>query len=317
MLPPLRVILERCHQEEDMSFPSTHRDARDHRLGLAGMVLCASLWSIAGIVTRHTSVDNGFEVTFWRSAACAVCVAAYLLLRDGAAVFVRLRASSWPMLASGLLWSIMFTCFMLALTRTTVANALVVISVQPFVAALLAGIFLHERVPARTWIAMVVAFTGIVIMFSDAFSAGGGAVSGSLIALAVPLAAATNVIVLKRFGDRVDFVPAVMIGALISSVAMLPLAWPLSASVHDAALLSFLGAAQLALPCVLLAVWVVKRLAAAEVSLLAQLEVLLGPLWVWLALGERPTDLALLGGAIVFGALVVNESVGLWREGRA
>jgi drug/metabolite transporter (DMT)-like permease len=288
---------------------------RDHRLGIAGMVACTVLWSIAGVVTRLTDVTDGFEVTFWRSAACIGCVALWLLARDGAGAFARIRAGGWPGLASGLLWAIMFTCFMLALTRTTVANVLVVSSLQPFFAAIAARVFLDERVPARTWIAMAVAFGGIVLMFADAL--GGGAVSGALLALCVPLAAAANVILLKRWGDRVDFVPAVMIGAILSALAMLPLAWPLEASARDATLLSLLGAVQLALPCVFLAAWVVKRLSAAEVTLLALLEVLLGPLWVWAAFGERPSDLALVGGALVLVALAANEVLGLRRERQA
>jgi len=293
----------------------SHVSPREHRLGLAGMVLCTMLWSIAGLVTRHTAITNGFEVTFWRSLACAVCVAAYLAWRDGPrGVATSIVAAGWPGLVSGLMWAIMFTFFMLALTRTTVANTLVVSSLQPLFAALAGWLVLGERVPLRTWGAMVVAGGGIVVMFADAI--GGGAVSGTLFALAVPVAAAANVILLKRTGSRVDFVPAVMVGGVISALVTLPVAWPLTASVHDVTLLGMLGAIQLALPCVFLAAWVVRRLTAAEVGLLALLEVLLGPILVWAALGERPSDLALVGSGIVFAALVANEAIGLVAERR-
>ena len=159
---------------------------------------------------------------------------------------------------------------------------------------------------------MTVAFAGVVIMFADML--GGGAISGAVLALGVPIAAAVNVVTLKRTGHRIDFASPVMIGGILSALFVFPLAWPLQASPHDIALLAVLGAFQLALPCVFLAVWVVRRLSAAEVGLLALLEVLLGPIWVWLAFNEAPTPLALIGGAIVLGALVVNAVVGLRAE---
>ena len=134
------------------------------------------------------------------------------------------------------------------------------------------------------------------------------------IAAGVPLAASVNVITLKKWGGRVDLVPAVAIGALLSCVATVPLAWPLQATTQDLSLLAILGVAQLGLPCMLM-VSASRHLAPQEISLLALLEVLFGPLWVWLAVGERPTDASLQGGGIVLLALVANA---LWMgRGRA
>jgi drug/metabolite transporter (DMT)-like permease len=190
-----------------------------------------------------------------------------------------------------------------------VANVLVMSSLQPFFAAILARLVLGERVRARTWITMAVAFAGVFIMFADIL--GGGAVSGALLALVVPVAAAINIVTLKRSAHKIEFAAPVMIGGVLAMIAMLPMAWPLEAGPRDLALYATLGAFQLALPCVFLSIWVVKRLSAAEVGLLALLEVILGPIWVWLAFNEQPTPLALMGGAIVLGALAVNELLGL------
>jgi drug/metabolite transporter (DMT)-like permease len=192
---------------------------------------------------------------------------------------------------------------------------LVMSSLQPFFAAILARIVLGERVHARTWITMAVAFAGVFIMFADIL--GGGAVSGALLALVVPVAAAVNIVTLKRSAHKIDFAAPVMIGGVLATLAMLPMAWPLDAGTRDLALYATLGAFQLALPCVFLSIWVVKRLSAAEVGLLALLEVILGPIWVWLAFNEQPTPLALIGGAIVLGALAVNELFGLRGQPRS
>ena len=135
--------------------------------------------------------------------------------------------------------------------------------------------------------------------------ASAAAVSGMAIAAGVPLAASVNVITLKKWGAQVDLVPAIAIGALLSCVGTLPLAWPLEATPWDLSLLAILGVAQLGLPCMLM-VGASRHLAPQEITLLALLEVLFGPLWVWLAVGERPSDASLQGGLVVLVALVGN-----------
>ena len=107
--------------------------------------------------------------------------------------------------------------------------------------------------------------------------------------------------------------PAVMIGAAISSLVTLPLAWPLHATTHDLGLLALLGIAQLGLPC-LLVVRLARELPSHEISLLGLLEVIFGVLWAWLFAGEAPGPTALTGGALVIGALVANELLSLRKD---
>jgi drug/metabolite transporter (DMT)-like permease len=286
-----------------------------HTIGIATMVLCTLLWSIAGLLTREASVANGWEVTFWRSAFLAAFVAAVMLVRHGANALHRVTAIGWPGLASGVAWAVMFTCFMLALTRTTVANTLFIMAILPFCAAIAGWLFLRERVPPRTWLAMAAAAAGIGLMFRDALHTGN--VAGSLIALAVPIAAAANYVAVKRGRGRVDFIAALGVGGLLSAVVTFPLAYPFSARGADLALFATLGVLQLGIPGILYVVIAVPRLSAAEVGLLSLLEVIFGPLWVWFSRDETPGLLALLGGAIVVAALTANESVGLALERRA
>jgi drug/metabolite transporter (DMT)-like permease len=197
---------------------------------------------------------------------------------------------------------------MIALMRTTVANTLVVLAIAPLLSALMARMILSEPLSITTWAAIATAFGGIVWMVHDqigAAQASSAAVSGMAIAAGVPLAASVNVITLKKWGAKVDLVPAIAIGASLSCVATLPLAWPLEATPWDLSLLAILGVAQLGLPCMLM-VGASRHLAPQEITLLALLEVLFGPLWVWLAAGERPSDASLQGGLVVLVALVGN-----------
>ena len=286
-----------------------------HKLGIAVMVLCTLLWSSAGLLTRAASIGNGWETSFWRSSFLCLAIGVLLVAERRADSLRRLAAMGWPGAVSSLAWAVMFTCFMLALSRTTVANALILQGLMPFCAAIAGWLALGERVAPRTWLAMAVAMAGVALMFRDAL--GGGNLEGSLIALAVPIAAAVNTVAVKLGRGRVDLVPALLVGGLLSALIALPLASPFSASGRDLALFATLAVFQLALPCVLLVRIVLLRLSAAEIGLLSLLEVVLGPLWVWLAYGEDPGPAVLAGGLLVLAALAVNEAVALALERRA
>jgi drug/metabolite transporter (DMT)-like permease len=293
--------------------PSASERSAAHRRAIVLMVIAPTLWSIAGVVTRHLSPElqahGRFEITFWRSLFAALTVGTYLaaIRRD----FVpALRRAGLPGLVSGAMWATMFVCFMLALTLTSTANTLIVLAVAPLVTALLARALLHAPIPGQTWFAIAIAMAGIVWMFAGNLRIESSAsVLGMLIAFGAPLASAVNVVILKKRGLAVDLVPAVFLGGAISAALMLPLAMPSVATGRDIALLALLGFAQLGLPCMLL-VMAARHLAATEVALLALLEVVLGPIWAWLGAGEVPAGATLSGGLLVLLALVVNVVAG-------
>ena len=202
------------------------RDAGRHRRAAALMFCAGLLWSIAGVFTRHIEQAPRWEATFWRSFFCAmamILILAVLHRRQAADEVLRLGRAG---LASGALWAVMFTGFMLALTQTSTANTLILTSISPLTASLFAWLLLGERVPARTWLLIGVAFAGILVMFGG--EAGGGRMSGNLIALSVPLAAGLNFVLMRKSGARVNLIPAVLVGGLLSALATLPLACPSS-----------------------------------------------------------------------------------------
>ena len=287
------------------------------------MVLATLLWSTAGVVTRQLQVAQGFEVTFWRSAFNALSLLVILPLWQGPGVFARLpwrRGTFW---LSGVCWAVMFTAFMVALTMTGVARVLVTMALGPLLTALIARVVTGHRLPARTWAAIVVGGLGMAWMFVGQLGLGAGDAKsatqwlGSIVALGVPMAAAVNWTVVQRSqaqGEPIDLVPAVLLGALISSAVTLPLAWPFQATAGDLGWLAFLGFTQLAIPCVL-AVLCARVLPAPEVALLGLLEVIFGIALVWLIVGEAPRPEVLAGGTLVIGALLANELLG-WRAVR-
>lgn len=285
----------------------------NHRRAVLMMIVAAVLWSSAGVMTRQLESARGFEVTFWRSFFAAVFVVGALLWQQRGRVLPKLVNLGVVGLVSGAMWATMFCCFMIALTMTTVANTLIVLSVAPLLTALLAWLFLRQHIAPRTWLAIAVACGGIGWMFSSGVSqVSGTSLIGMGIAFGAPLAASVNFILLKKAGTHVDLIPAVLVGATLSALAMLPFSWPMQASLHDVAILAGLGFFQLGLPCMMV-VTASRALSAPEMSLLALVEVLLGPVWAWLGAGEIPATETLVGGALVLAALVFNELVALRR----
>ena len=245
-----------------------------------------------------------------------LCLLVMLPLFKGRGVFGRMRQGGAALWWSGLCWSGMFTFFMVAIMLTTVANVLVTMALTPLLTALASRIFIGHRIPARTWAAIVVAGGGIAYMYAGQLGQG-VSLAGTLVALCVPIAGAANWTLTQHAhaqGQDVDLIPAVLVGAVLSSLVTLPLAWPFQASMHDLWLLSWLGLFQLAIPCVLVVVCA-RVLKAPEVALLGLLEVIFGILLAWVGAGEVPGPDVFVGGSLVIGALVANELVA-WR-GRA
>lgn len=279
------------------------------------MVVAPVLWSIAGVVTRHIERAGSFEMVFWRSffAAAFVAIAWFVLEHGGP--WHAVRTAGRAGLLSGAMWAVMFTAFVVALNLTTTANVLVTMSIAPLLTAVAARLFLSDPIPRRTWLAVLAATAGLAWMLGAGFSAQDARQSaadgwGMLIALLVPIASAANLVMLRRAHARVNLVPAVMMGGVLSCALALPFMLPVSATGRDLALLALLGIFQLGLPCMLFVI-ASRALLAPELALLALLEVLLGPFWAWLGAGEVPGRATLMGGAIVLAALAVNELAAL------
>ena len=274
------------------------------------MIAAGFCWSTGGILVRSADLRDPWEIVFWRSVFMVIFVAAVLAIQNRG----RGAGEDHPVRNAGRLVGLAlgatFFFFILSVTQTTVANTLVLMSTGPFFAALAGRVFLGEHVPVRTWIAIAVALAGVVLMFADGL--GTGQLTGNLLALGVPIAFAANVVVLRRHRASVDLVPSVLLAGVFSIVVAAPLAWPFTPTVRDLVVLGTMGVAQVGAGCVLMTV-ASRYLTAGEIGLLALLETLLGPIWVWLGIGERPTPLALAGGAIVLGALLANAAAA-WRS---
>ncbi|MDJ0608551.1 MAG: DMT family transporter [Kiloniellales bacterium] len=201
--------------------------------------------------------------------------------------------------------------FVLALANTTVANVLIIVSAAPFFAALTSRIFLGEAIAGHTWIAILAALGGIAILTSD--NLGSGALLGDLLALACAIMFGCK-FTLVRHAREINMIPAAALSGLVSGgialaagpVVVLPSQDQLAVLVIMALVLLPVGIALMTIGP--------RYLPAPEVSLLILLEAVLGPIWVWLVIGEEPSRAALLGGAIVVSTLAVHSLLVLKRE---
>jgi drug/metabolite transporter (DMT)-like permease len=282
------------------------------RLLVAAAAVC---WSTGGLIARLVDTDP-WTTVFWRGLFCAAFLAGVTALRAGRRtpdVFLGMGATG---VAMAVCFATASTCFIVALNRTSVANVLIIQSLSPFMAGLLGWAWMGEQVAARTWAAMGVALLGSAIMVSRYLYAetAPGSLGGDLLAFTVALAFAGATVLLRR-NRHVPMLPAAALAAVLTSVGTAAAARPGSADAGDLLLLALFGSGQLGLGMILFTAGA-RRIPVAEAALIAVLESVLGPVWVWLAIGENPGVPSLVGGAIVLAALAGHTLADLRLERR-
>lgn len=285
--------------------------AGSHRRGFWLVVAAAICWSTGGLIARLVTTSP-WTTVFWRSVFCA----AFL---SGAAVIARrgqlgriVRDTGWPGVLIATCFATASICFILALARTSVANTLVIQSLSPFIAGLLGWLSLGERPRQRTWVAMGAALVGTVVMLWG--STGMGSRSGDLLAL-VTATAFAGATVIVRSQTAVSLPTAVALAAAFGALVAWAWAEPRSVTGGDLALLALFGIGQLGAGLLLFTAGA-RLIPPAEATLIAVLENVLGPVWVWLAVGERPGAVSLVGAAVILCALVAHTVADLVSPAR-
>lgn len=276
--------------------------AAQTRLGLGLVLGAAVVWSFGGVFARLLGDLDPWAVIFWRSVWAAAFLAGFMLWRDGAGGTARLfRAMGAPGLVVALCFATASTAFVTALQITSVANVLLIQSGVPLIAALMAWALFGERVAGPTWAAIGAVFAGVGVMVSGSLS---GAVSpvGDLLALAVAVAFAAATVTTRRHAG-VRMAPAVCLGMVLAAGAAALLAPGFAVGPGEMGLLFGFGALNLGLGLALF-VTGARLVPAAVAALLGVAETLLGPVWVWAALGEVPGPRTLAGGAMILAALL-------------
>ncbi len=283
------------------------RFAHGRHLGVWLVTAAALCWSTGGLMARLVGTDP-WTTIFWRSVFSAVFLAGALAVGRRADV-PRSLASLWPIALVGVCFATASTSFIMALSRTSVANTLIIQSLSPFIAGLGGLLVLGERVRPRTWAAMAVAMGGTMLMLWGSPSQGSRL--GDLFALLTATAFAAATVVLRRH-RAVPMPAAAALAAALGAVVSWAPAEPASVSPRDLALLALFGVGQLSTGLLLFTAGA-RLIPVADASLIAVLESVLGPVWVWLFLGENPGFFSVAGGAVILGALVAHTAADLAR----
>ncbi len=289
----------------DPATPATRRGAL--------LVACAAMcWSSGGLIVRLVTTSP-WTTSLWRSLFASLFLTLVLWMVRGRSIFAQWRDGGRPVLAVATCMALSSTCFILSLAHTSVANTLILMSTGPYVAGLLGWMLLGERVALRTWLCMGVALAGAVVMVSDSYAR--GAMIGDLLAIVMASSFAVATVLIRRHPD-IQMAPAAVLATALTGLAALPLADPLRTAPRDLALLAFFGVGQFG-GGFLLFMAGARVIPAAQSSLIGMLETVLGPLWVWLVLNERPGATTLTGGALILAALLANTLVDLLMPRRA
>ena len=280
-----------------------------HRKGIALVVAAAVAWSTAPFFTRLLPFDS-WTILFWRGLFGAAMISAILVLLqgwNGLRDFTRMGRTGW-LVAS--LSALGMVCFIPSLQLTSVSNVAIIIATGPFVTAALAWVWLKEVPRLRTTLASIVALCGIAIIV------GGARLSSDIlgIALAVIMTVAIAAMtVIVRQHRNTSMVAAAALSNILGCVVSAPFAQGIAAvTAHDVFVFAMFGFCQVALGLSLYMLGS-RLLPSSQAALIATLETPLMPFWVWLAFQEAPSSRALVGGALVMGA-VIADIVGDHRE---
>jgi drug/metabolite transporter (DMT)-like permease len=272
------------------------------RQGLFLSIAGATLLSFETLLLRLVTVD-AWTILWWRGVFVGAAVALYLLLSRRSLSFLDLQR--WAEGLAVLAYAFAIICFVSAIQHTTVANTLVIGSAAPFMATLLSWIFLRERPPAITWIIVILLVAGLFVIFFDSLRT--DHLFGDIAALGYASFLGAYFVALKRCRAEALF-PVIGYGGLLSAALAWPYASPGATSGSDVIFLALLGILVVPLATLLLARGT-QHLTAPDVTLIMMLETILGPIWVWLAMGETPDRATFAGGALIVATVVAHAYI--------
>lgn len=279
--------------------------ASDRFRGTVLSLIGVSILSLDALSLR-LSFAPPFTMGFWRGLFMFVAMGVGIRIYYGADFLHQYRSIGWFGILVAILMGGRHLIFINAVYYTKVSDVVVIINTTPLFAALLSAIFLKERTRLRTWIAILVAFGGVTIIFADGL--GGGAMPGNLLALAGALFGAGSLVAIRRVKET-SMVPALVLSGLVVFLFSSPFAQPWSVTGRDLTVFAMAGV--VILPAALTLIYLAPRyITAPEVGLIMVLNTVEAPLLVWLFIGESPNEMTFLGGAIIVGALAVHFTGG-------
>ena len=255
-----------------------------------------------GLLTRLILVDH-WTMIFWRALFLSFGMWMLASFNHPNNTWQKYKSLGFSGMTMVAFYSLGTISFITAITHTSVANTLIILSTTPLFAALIGRLFLQELIAVRTWLAIVLVALGVFIISSDQDSQN-TSLYGDMAALSGAFFLAAGFTLVRRY-PAIAIFPAISTSGLVTALVVLPLAQPFSVTQVDMGYLLIMGVYMLPIATALMYLGP-RYIPAAEVGLMVLLESILGPTWVWLALGEQPGLRTFIGGGIILTTLVIN-----------
>ena len=259
--------------------------------------------SWGGLIIRSFEEASVWQILFLRSFFFLIFLSFFLIVIYKKNTIQIIKKSGFPAVAGGLFLSLSFVAYTFAITSTTVANVVFIISTQTVFLAIFGYFFLKEKISMVSFLSILLAMVGITIMVGDSIST--GSFFGNIVALAIPINFSILVMIIRKF-PQLDMVPAIFYSGVFACIYGLILSDTLEFTSHDILMGFILGVPQLAFGFICITIGS-KTTKAVTVGILMLSETLCAPLWVWLFLNEIPPLSVFIGGFVIVIAVIIKS----------
>ena len=273
---------------------------------IPGYILCllaGFCLSFGGPLIRAFESASPWQILFWRSLFFVLAIVIFLLLTYKKQAFGIIKKSGFVGILGGVFLSTSFVGYIFSMTETTIANVVFIISSQTLFLAIFGYFFLKEKISLRTFVAIILAVSGVILMVGDSIS--GGSLIGNLAALLIPINFSILIIIIRK-NPHLDMVPAIFYSGIFSAIYGFILSESLIISQKDLGLSFLLGVPQLAFGFIFVTIGS-RTTPAATVGLLMLTESIFGPIWGWLFFNEIPPTSVFIAGAMIITAVIIRS----------
>ena len=285
-------------------------------IGIYYVIMAGILWSMIGIGIRMIESANVWQILLYRSLSLVIFLFIVLIITTKKNPFILIYQSKIPVFIAAIGLFIAYSGGIYAVQNTSVANAMLLFASAPLITSILGYYFLKEKVSLHTLLSILIAFSGIILMFLDSF--GNNSINGSISGIISAFGFSIFTVSL-RWGKQNNMLPSVFLSGLLAIFLTIIICKfqnvNLILTKNDAIFALFLGVFQVGLGLILYTIGS-KTVPAAELTLLSLCEVLLAPLWVWLFLGESASKLTFIGGFILLIAITFNSLISIMKRKR-
>ena len=258
--------------------------------------------SFGGLIVKSFEGATLWQILFWRSVFFSITIFAFLLITYKKKIFNSFYLSGLPGFIAGVILSFGFCGYVIAMYSTTVANTNFIISLQILFLAVFGYLFLREKISSITLFSIILALVGVVIMVGNSLSP--GELVGNLAAFTMPITFAVLIIVVRKY-PSIDMVPAQFVAGICCCLIGYFVSTKVMISYHDIFLGFLAGFFQIGFGFIFITIGA-RTTPSAVVGIIMLTESVLGPLWAFLFVSERPSIFSLIGGVIILLAVLIQ-----------